>query len=461
MFERVFRLRENGTDVKTEVIAGVTTFMTMAYIIFVQPAILSGPMSAQSPQGGDFFGSVMVATCLSAAIATFIMAFVANYPIALASGMGENVFFAITVVTMMGVPWQVALAAIFISGILCTILTVSKARNLIMDAIPPSLKNAIAAGIGFFIAFLGMQHCGIIVGNPATMVSITRFADNPLYIKPFVLSVIGLILISFMMSFRIKGAVLWGMLITAIIGIPMGVIKTDVLKEWQAIPSIAPTFLKLDFRGLFTIEMVTVIIVFFLTDMFDMIGTLIGVAKRANLLDNQGRLVRAQKAFFADSIGSVFGSLLGTSTVTSYIESAAGVQAGGRTGMTGLIAGLLFILAIFVSPIAKMIGGGYMIMPEGAVSPIFLYPITGPVLIIVGILMVKAMIDVNWDDITDALPAFLIFIGIPLSFSISDGLALGLISYPIVKILAGRHKEVSWLIYILAALFIVRFFFVK
>jgi AGZA family xanthine/uracil permease-like MFS transporter len=264
-----------------------------------------------------------------------------------------------------------------------------------------------------------------------------------------------------MMSFRIKGAVLWGMLITAIIGIPMGVIKTDVLKEWQAIPSIAPTFLKLDFRGLFTIEMVTVIIVFFLTDMFDMIGTLIGVAKRAKLLDNQGRLVRAQKAFFADSIGSVFGSLLGTSTVTSYIESAAGVQAGGRTGMTGLIAGLLFILAIFVSPIAKMIGGGYMVMPEGAVSPIFLYPITGPVLIIVGILMVKAMIDVNWDDITDALPAFLIFIGIPLSFSISDGLALGLISYPIVKILAGRHKEVSWLIYILAALFIVRFFFVK
>ena len=464
MFERFFRLSENGTNIHTEIIAGITTFLTMAYIIFVQPAILSAPISIPgSPMEGmdknAFFGSVMVATCLSAAIATFIMALLANYPIALASGMGENVFFAFTVVVGMHVPWQVALGAIFISGLLCTILTVSKLRNVIMDAIPASLKNAIAGGIGLFIAFLGMQHCGIIIGNPNTMVSITRFAEHPEYVKPFALSVIGLIAIAILMSYKVKGAVLWGMLISSLIGIPMGIISPGELKHWQTVPSLAPTFMKLDFRGLFNISMISIILVFFLTDMFDMLGTLIGVSKRANLLDEKGRLKRAQKAFFADSFGSVIGAALGTSTVTSYIESAAGVEAGGRTGLTGVVTGICFLLAIFISPVVKMIGSGYMLSPNEASA--ILYPITGPVLVIVGILMVKAIIEINWDDVTEALPAFLVFIGIPLSFSISDGLALGLIAYPIIKVLAGRQKEVSWLVYILAALFVVRFFFVK
>ncbi|MBU1023543.1 NCS2 family permease, partial [bacterium] len=316
-------------------------------------------------------------------------------------------------------------------------------------------KSAIAAGIGLFIAFIGMQHAGLIHKDPNTMVAMTNFAKNPEYLKPFLLSLVGLLIISIMIAQRVKGAVLWGMIFTTIIGITMGVVSTEVLHQSWSVPSLAPTFMKFDLKGLMGVGLVSVIVVFLLTDMFDTIGTLIGIGQRANFLDEKGRFPRAEKALLSDAVGTTVGALLGTSTVTSYIESAAGVEAGGRTGLTSVVTAICFILAIFVSPFVMMVGGGHMIPVEGG-APVFLYPVTAPVLIIVGILMVKSITHINWDDITESLPAYLIFLGIPLTFSISDGLALGLVSYPIVKIFSGRSKDVSWLLYILAAIFILR-----
>lgn len=461
MLESFFKLKENKTDIRTEVIAGITTFLTMAYIIFVQPAILSAPINIPgSPMEGmdyqSFFGSVMVATCISAAIATLMMGLYARYPIALASGMGQNAFFAFTVVVGMSISWNVVMGAVLISGIVFIILSFFKVRQLILDAIPISLKSAIAAGIGLFIAFIGMQHAGLLHSDPNTMVAMTNFGANPEYLKPFLLSVIGIVIISILMAQKVKGAVLWGMLISAVIGIPMGVVSPDILKEatWR-VPSLAPTFFKFDLHGLMGVGLVSVIVVFLLTDMFDTIGTLIGIAQRANFLDEKGRLPRAGKALLSDAVGTTVGAMLGTSTVTSYIESAAGVEAGGRTGLTSVVTAICFILAIFISPVVMMIGGGYMIPIEGG-APVFLYPVTAPVLLIVGILMAKSLMYINWDDITESLPAFMILMGIPLTFSISDGLALGLISFPIIKVLCGRQKEVSWLVYILAVVFLIR-----
>ncbi len=460
MLERFFQLKENKTDVRTEVIAGITTFLTMAYIIFVQPAILSAPINIPgSPMEGmdyeAFFGSVMVATCISAAIATLMMGLYAKYPIALASGMGQNAFFAFTVVVGMSITWNIVMGAVLVSGIVFIILSFFKVRQVVLDSIPLSLKSAIAAGIGLFIAFIGMQHAGLLHSDPNTMVAMTNFGANPLYLKPFLLSVIGLVLITILMAHKVKGAVLWGMLISALIGIPMGVVSTDILKAGWSVPSLAPTFLQFDLQGLMGIGLVSVIVVFLLTDMFDTIGTLIGIAQRAKFLDEKGHLPRAGKALLSDAVGTTVGAMLGTSTVTSYIESAAGVEAGGRTGLTSVVTAICFILAIFISPIVMMIGGGYMIPIEGG-APIFLYPVTAPVLLIVGILMARSLTYIKWDDITESLPAFMILMGIPLTFSISDGLALGLISFPIVKVLCGRQKEVSWLVYILAAVFLAR-----
>jgi AGZA family xanthine/uracil permease-like MFS transporter len=460
MFERFFRLKDHGTTVKTEIIAGITTFLTMAYIIFVQPGILAAPIKIPgSPMAGmdydAFFGSVMVATCLSAAIATMMMGLYAKFPIGLASGMGENAFFAFTVIVGMGYSFEVVLGAVFVSALLLTILGFFKVRELIFDSIPISLKSAIAGGIGLFIAFIGFQHAGLIHINPNTMVSMTDFSKDKAYLMPVLLATIGLIIIALLMSLRVKGAILWGMLLTAVIGIPMGVVSTTILKSGWSVPSLAPTFMKLDLSGLLSIGLVTVIVVFFLTDMFDSVGTLIGVAQRANMLDEKGHFPGAERAFITDAVGSVFGAVLGTSTITSYIESASGIEAGGRTGLTAVTTSICFLLALFVSPVVRMIGGGCEIPVEGAPS-IYLYPITAPVLIIVGILMAKSFIYINWDDITESLPAFLLLLGIPLTFSISDGLALGMISYPVIKVFSGRAKEVSWLIYILGAIFLIR-----
>jgi AGZA family xanthine/uracil permease-like MFS transporter len=462
-----FRLSENRTTVRTEVLAGSTTFMTMAYIIFVQPAVLS--------QAGMDFNAVMVATCLSAALATILMGLVANYPIALAPGMGQNFFFTFTVVLASGVPWQTALGIVLFSGILFLLLNLLRLRQVLIDAIPDSLKHSIAAGIGFFIAFIGLAEAGIIKRNNDPLVGAVFSGDfNPealvgriklyeyasgavklgdLTHPATLLTLFGLLVIFFLLVWKIKGAILWGIGLTFLLALATGQVK------WQGLvsapPSIAPTFFKADILGVFRWELIPIVIVFFFTDFFDTIGTLIGVGDRAGFI-REGKLPRASRALWADATGTVVGSLLGTSTVTSYIESAAGVEEGGRTGLTAITVGVLFLLAIFFAPLARMIGGG---IETAAGSPLLLYPITAPALIVVGCLMVQTVAKIDWMEMTEAIPAFLVIIGMPLTFSISDGLAFGFISYATLKIVSGKIKETSWLIYVLAAVFAVRYIF--
>ena len=436
MLERLFKLKENRTNVRTEIIAGITTFMTMAYIIFVQPAVLSIV--------GMDFGAVMMATCISAALATLLMGLYANYPIALAPAMGENFFYVYTVVLTMGIPWQVALGAVFLSGVAFFILTLFKIRELIIDAVPRSLKNAIAVGIGFFITFIGLVNAGIIVKNPGGgIVKLGNIRSIPVLLAAF-----GILLTVILMIRKVKGAILIGIVVTAIIGLPLGIVKYQGFVS--APPSLAPTFMKMDILGAIDLGLVTVVTVFLFMAVFDAIGTLIGIGEQGGFLVN-GRLPRANKALMSDALGTVVGSALGTSTVTAYIESAAGVEEGGRTGLANVITGFLFILAIFFSPLVKMIGGGYQI--DGSI----LFPITSPALIIVGCMMAKNITKIAWDDLTEAFPAFLTIIGMPLTYSIADGLAFGFISYPLLKALSGKFREVSWLVYLLGAIFLLRY----
>ncbi len=436
LLERFFGFERVGSDLKTEVIAGATTFMAMAYIIFVQPAVLS--------QAGMDFGAVMMATCLSAALATMIMGIYANYPIALAAGMGENFFFVFTVVLGMGIPWQTALGAIFIEGVIFVILLLFHIREMIVDAVPDSLKKAIAGGIGLFIAFIGLTQAGIITKSPGGIVTLGNLKHPAV-----LLAVFGIIVTAVLMVRRIKGAILLGMLITAAVGIPLGMVRYQGIISRP--PSLAPTFLQMDVLGAFRLGLFTIIFVFLFMDLFDTVGTLIGVGEAAGFI-KEGRLPRANRAFMADAVGTVIGGVLGTSTVTSYIESAAGVAAGGRTGFASLITGLLFLLTIFFFPLVKMVGGGYQIA-EG----LFLYPITAPALIIVGSLMLQTITRIDWSEPSEGIPAFLTLIGIPLTFSIADGLAFGFISYPIIKLCSGKGKGVGWLVYLLGFLFILRY----
>jgi len=440
MLNKIFKLRENNTSVKTESLGGITTFMTMAYIIFVQPAVLS--------QAGMDFNSVMMATCTSAAFATFIMGFYANYPIALAPAMGENFFFTFSVVLGMGIIWQKALAVVFISGFIFFLLTVFRVREMIMDALSSSLKNAIAVGIGLFIAFIGLVNAGIVVKNPSSIVQLGDIGNTPT-----LLALVGIVITAVLFIRRIKGAILLGMLITAIIGIPAGVVKFHGLIS--APPSIAPTFLKLDISGVMDLSFITVIVVFLFMDILDTLGTLIGVSEQAGFIKDN-KLPRANRAMMADALGTMGGAMLGTSTVTSYIESAAGVEAGSRTGFSNLITGLLFLLAIFFSPLVKTVGGGFT-LESGAT----LYPVTAPALIIVGAMMMRNITKIDWSDLTESLPSFLVIIGMPLTYNIADGLAFGFITYPIFKFTAGRGKEISWFVYFLAALFILRYAFFR
>ncbi|MCK4244960.1 MAG: NCS2 family permease [Candidatus Omnitrophica bacterium] len=440
MVEKLFKLKEAGTNVRTEAIAGLTTFMAMAYIIFVQPAVLS--------VAGMDFGAVMVATCLSAFLATLIMGLYANYPIALAPGMGENFYFAFTVILGMGIAWQSALGAIFISGVVFIILTLFKIREMIIDSIPTSLKNAIAGGIGLFIAFIGLNQAGIVVKSPGGIVMLGNLRQPAV-----LLSFFGILLIAILMARKIKGAILLGMLITAGLGIPLGIVNYQGI--FSRPPSLAPTLLQLDILGAFKLGFITIIVVFLFMDLFDTVGTLIGVGETAGFM-REGRLPRANRAFLADAIGTVSGAMLGTSTVTSYIESATGVTAGGRTGFASVVTALLFLLAIFFYPLVRMIGGGYEVT-----KGIFLYPVTAPALVIVGSLMLHTINRIDWKEPSEAIPSFLTLIGMPLTYSIADGLALGFISYPIIKIFSGKGKEVSWLVYLLAVLFILRYAFIK
>jgi len=436
MLERIFHLRENGTDPRTETLGGVTTFMTMAYIVFVNPALLS--------QAGMDFDAVMAATCLSAGVATWVMGLAANYPIAMAPGMGENIFF-LGVVTTMGISWQVALAAVFVSGVVFFLLTFLKVRELIIDAVPASLKYAIAVGIGLFIAYMGMKNAGIVVFDLGGGVPHLGDLTSPAVL----VALAGLAATTGLIARRVKGAILWGILLATLLAW-----GTDLI-EWQGLvaapPSLAPTYLQLDLAGLFRVEMVPVIIVFLYMAVFDAIGTLIGIGQQAGFLKD-GKLPRATRALMADSSGTVVGSLLGTSTVTAYIESATGVEEGARTGLANVVTGALFFLALFFAPLARMVGGG---VPSEAGA--ILFPMTAPALIVVGSLMARGIVRIDWSDATESLPAFLVVIGIPFTWSIADGIALGFVAYPVLKILSGRPREASWLVYVLGALFAARY----
>lgn len=438
LLERLFRLRENGTTVRTEMRAGLVTFLTMSYIIFVQPAVLS--------QAGMDFGAVMAATCISSAIAIFIMGLFANYPIALAPGMGENFFFAYTVVLGMGVSWQVALGAVFLSGVAFLLLSAFRIREMVIEAVPSSLQHAIAAAIGVFIAFIGLQQAGIIVGNPGSLVQL-----GDIHQPPVLLSLAGLALTSVLMIRKVKGAILWGMLATAVIGLPFGLVEYHGVVSSP--PSMAPTFFQMDVRGALGLPLVTFIFLYMV--LFDTVGTVIGVSAQAGFLKD-GKIPRAGRVFMADAIGTSLGAVCGTSTVTSYIESNAGVAEGGRTGLANVLTGALFLLALFFIPVVQMVGGGYPVTPTH-----YLYPVTAPVMVLVGFMMAKSLLRVHWDDASEGIPAFLTLVGLPLTYNIAHGLAFGFVSYPVLKMLSGRGREVSWMIYLLGFLLILRYAFVR
>ena len=436
--ESQFKLKERQTDVRTEVMAGITTFMTMAYIIFVNPSILS--------ETGMPFGALMVSTCLAAAFATILMAFLANYPIALASGMGLNAFFAFSVVLGMNVPWQVALAAVFIEGIIFIILSLTKLREYVINGIPMSLKYGIAAGIGLFIALIGFQNGGITIANPATLIGQASFKNN----LPAILTIAGLVIIGALEAYRVRGAILWGILIITAISIPLGVTRMPESIVSMP-PSIAPIFMQMDFSWIsfdfsnpnianFWIVMFT----FFFVDFFDTVGTLVGVTGRSGLLDKKGNLPKAREALLSDAIGTVGGAMLGVSTVTSYVESASGIGVGGRTGLTSLVTGLLFLVAIFFNPIVS-------IVPSCA---------TAPALIFVGIYMMMSVTKISFDDWTELLPSVMAIFVMPFAYSIAAGIEFGIVTYATVKLLAGKARDVSAIIWILSVIFILKEIFI-
>lgn len=441
MLERLFKLRENGTNVRTELVGGATTFMTMAYIIIVNPQILSAPIGA-----GMDFNAVAAATCIGAAVGTLLMAFLANYPIAMAPGLGLNAYFSFIICGKMGVPWQTALGIVFLSGVIFTGLTVARVREMVVNAIPAPLKFATAAGIGLFIAFIGLTDAGIVVADRATFVTL-----GDLHQAPVLLAIFGLVVTSAMMAARVRGAIFWGILIAGLAGIVTGLVRFSGV---FAMPSLSPTFMKMRPLAALRLEYVAPIIVLLFFDMFDTVGTLIGVGEQAGFMKD-GKLPRVNLALASDSIATMAGAPLGTSNVTSYIESAAGVSAGARTGLANVFTALLFLAALFFTPLVQMFGSGYDV-GEGAV----LHPITAPALIIVGCLMMKCVTRIDWGEYSDAIPAFLTLLIMPLTFSISHGLAIGFISYPLVKTLSGRGREVHWLVYVLAGLFLLRYIFI-
>jgi len=439
MLNRLFKLQQAGTNIRTEIIGGITTFMTMSYIIFVQPALLS--------QLGMDFGSVMVATCLASALATILMACFSNYPIALAPAMGHNFFFAYNICMAMNIPWQIALGANFISSGITTLFV--WVRQKIIYAVPESLKHAICVGIGLLISLIGFEWAGIIDYHPGTLLGLGNFSQPPVY-----LALIGLIITVILLGLNVKGSLFWGIIITTLLGIPLGVVKYEGLVS--APPSLMPTLFKLNIKGAFKIELVSAIFILFFLDLFDSVGTLIGVGKQGNFIKKDGEYPRIKQALLVDAASSLAGTTLGTTTITSYIESSAGIAQGARTGLSNIITALLFLLSIFFFPFVKMIGGGY-----ATSKGMILYPVISPCLIIVGSLMLKSVKDINWDDYTEGLPAFLTLVIMPFTFSITEGIAFGFISYSLLKLLSRRAKEVHWIIYLFALLFILRYIFLK
>lgn len=429
LLDKFFKLTENGTNVRTELVAGLTTFLTMAYIIFVNPSILG---DAGMPKD-----SVFVATCLAAAIGTLIMGLYANYPMALAPGMGLNAYFAYVVVKGMGLPWQVALGAVFISGCLFLTVTLFKLREMIVDGIPHSIRTAITVGIGMFLGLISLKSAGIVVANPATLVGI-----GDLHKAPVVLAIIGFFLIVALDRLKVKGAILIGILVVTVLSFFFGGNKFMGLVS--APPSLDPTLFKLDIMGALSVGIFNVVLVFFLVELFDATGTLMGVANRAGLLKN-GKMARLNKALLADSTAIVAGSFLGTSSTTAYIESAAGVQAGGRTGLTAVAVAVLFLACLFIAPLAGVV-------PAYATAPALLY---------VSCLMLRELVDIDWSDTTESVPAAITAVMMPFTYSIAQGVAFGFISYALLKLLTGRAKEVRAIVWAIAAVFTFKFVYLS
>lgn len=453
MMEKLFHLSENHTDIKTEVIAGTTTFMTMAYILAVNPNILS--------DAGMDRGAVFTATALASLVATLFMAAFANYPFVLAPGMGLNAYFAYTVVLQMGYTWEMALAAVFVEGLIFILLSLTNVREAIFNAIPINLKHAVSVGIGLFIAFIGLQNAKIVVGS-ATLVSMFSFKGS-LAAGTFssqgitvLLAIIGVLITAILVVKGVKGNILWGILITWILGIicevaglyqpiPEEGIFSVIpnLSSGFGIPSMAPTFMHVDFSRVLSLDFLIVMFAFLFVDMFDTLGTLIGVASKADMLDKDGKLPRIRGALLSDAIGTSLGALFGTSTTTTFVESASGVSEGGRTGLTAVVAAGFFGLSLFLSPI-------FLAIPSFA---------TAPALIVVGFLMITSITKIDFNDFTEALPCYIAIIAMPFMYSISEGIAMGVISYVVINLLTGnaKNKKISLLMYILAVLFVLKY----
>jgi AGZA family xanthine/uracil permease-like MFS transporter len=429
MLEQLFKLSENKTTVKTEIVAGITTFLTMAYIIFVNPDILS--------KAGMPFGAVFAATCVAAAIGCLLMAFLANYPIALAPGMGLNAYFAFVVVGLHKYSWQVALGCVFLSGVLFLIISALPIREWIVNAIPKSLKMAIAAGIGLFLALIALKNAGIVVANPATLVTHGELASWPV-----MMATLGFALIVALEYRKVLGGVIIGILAVTIVSILAGQQKFGGIVAMP--PSIAPVFLQMDLAGALKVGLVTVVFAFLFVDLFDNTGTLIALAHRGGFMRSDGTVPRLHRVLLSDSAAAMIGAAVGTSTTTSYIESASGINAGGRTGLTALVIAILFLLALFLSPLAGSI-------PAYATAPALLY---------VACLMTRSLVEIEWTDITEAAPAVITAIAMPFTFSIAEGIAFGFISYAGIKLVAGRFRDIHPAVGILAVLFVIKYLYI-
>lgn len=424
--EKFFKLKENGTNVKSEIIAGITTFMTMAYILAVNPSILSAT--------GMDKGAVFTATVVSSIVATLIMGLLANLPFALAPGMGLNAFFAYTVVLGMGYSWQTALTAVFIEGIIFLVLTIFNVREAIVNSIPLNMKRAISVGIGLFIAFIGLQNSKIIINNDATLISLGDITSgSPL------LAIIGLLITSLLLAYNVKGAILIGILLTTLIGIPIGITQLSPYASF-APPSLEPVAFKLDFANILHPNMFIVLFTFLFVDMFDTVGTLVGVCTKANMLTKGGEVPRCKQALFADAVGTIFGACMGTSTVTTYVESASGVAEGGKTGLTAVVVAILFTISLFLSHI-------FLSIPSAA---------TAPALIIVGLFMMTPILEIDLTDYTEAIPSFVCIIFMPFAYSIAEGITFGILAFTLLKLLTGRTKEITLFTWILAALLVIK-----
>jgi AGZA family xanthine/uracil permease-like MFS transporter len=437
--EKLFKLQEKGTTCQREIVAGLTTFLTMAYILAVNPGMLSGMFADAVEKVGMPWGGIFTATALSAAIATIVMAFAANLPVALAPGMGLNAFFVYTVVLGMGYSWQIALTAVFLEGILFMILSLFDVREAIIKAIPANMKKAVAVGIGLFIALIGFANAGIVVGDSGTIVGLGNITSGSA-----LLALVGLVIIIVLYVLKIPGAILLGILATTIIGIPMGITKPlDGWSNWTpfAIPD-APLLFKFDFSMILSFDFFVIFFTFLFVDIFDTVGTLVGVTTQAGLIDKDGNIPHVKQALLADAIGTYVGAALGTSTVTSYVESSAGVAAGGRTGLTSLTTAVLFLLALFLSPL-------FLLVPGAA---------TAPALIFVGFLMIQPVTSIDFNDPTEGIPAFLAIVMMPFAYSIADGIVYGILSYVILKAATRKFQDISIITWVIFVIFILRFF---